>query len=183
MEQYAIVGRVRKAQGVRGHVAVELLTDAPDAVFAPGRRVFAGTVDGEVTRDPATPTNPESRHALIVQDAWPHKGGMVVKFDAIPDRTAAERWVKRYLLIPAQERGAPGDDEVFMHELIGMVVQDEDGTVLGHVSALYELPQGLTLEVRTPKGDVLVPYRPALVLEVDRDDRTVTVDVQSGLFE
>ena len=70
-----------------------------------------------------------------------------------------------------------------MHELIGMAVRDKDGTVLGHVSGLYELPQGLTLEVRTLKGDVLVPYRPALVLEVDRDDRTVTVDVESGLFE
>ena len=45
-----IVGRVRKAHGIRGELVVEPLTDAPDAVFAPGRRVFAGTVDGDPPR-------------------------------------------------------------------------------------------------------------------------------------
>ena len=30
-----IVGRVRKAHGIRGEVVVELLTDEPDAIFAP----------------------------------------------------------------------------------------------------------------------------------------------------
>ena len=36
----AIVGLIRNAQGIRGEVVIEPLTDAPDAVFASGRRVF-----------------------------------------------------------------------------------------------------------------------------------------------
>ena len=45
---FIIVGRVRKAHGIRGEVVVEPITDAPDAVFASGRRVFAGTAGGDL---------------------------------------------------------------------------------------------------------------------------------------
>ena len=41
-----IVGRVRKAHGIRGELLVEPITDAPDAVFVSGRRLFAGTASG-----------------------------------------------------------------------------------------------------------------------------------------
>ena len=42
----AIVGLIRNAQGIRGEVVIESLTDAPDAVFASGRRVFLGSATG-----------------------------------------------------------------------------------------------------------------------------------------
>jgi 16S rRNA processing protein RimM len=46
-EDLVIVGRVRRPHGVRGEVLIEVLTDEPDAVYASGRRVFGGTVDGD----------------------------------------------------------------------------------------------------------------------------------------
>ena len=179
---FAIVGRIRKPQGIRGDVTVELLTDEPERFFAPGSRVFAGTITGDIAQHPSDRKNPLSREELRVEDASPYKGGLVVKFDAIPDRTAAEMWRQRYLLVPADELTPPGDDEVFMHELIGMHVRGDDGTEIGEVTGLYELPQGLTLDVKREGGDVLVPYRPSVVREVDLDARVVLVEMSSGLF-
>ena len=46
-----IVGRVRKAHGIRGELVVEPITDEPDAVFASGRRVIAGTATGDPSKD------------------------------------------------------------------------------------------------------------------------------------
>ena len=60
--EYALVGLVRKAQGIRGEVIVEPLTDKPDVIFASGSRVFAGTSDG----DPAIARDVTSRRA------WAH---------------------------------------------------------------------------------------------------------------
>ena len=54
--EYAIIGRVRTAHGIRGELVVEPITDAPDAVFASGRRVFAGTVAGDLARGAPTLT-------------------------------------------------------------------------------------------------------------------------------
>jgi 16S rRNA processing protein RimM len=180
---YAIIGRIRKPQGIRGEVTVELLTDEPERFFAPGSRVFAGTMQGDIANHPDDRRNPLSRQQLQVEQASPYRGGLIVKFDAMPDRTAAEAWRQRYLLVPADEITPPAEDQVFMHDLIGMRVRGDDGTEIGEVSALYELPQGLTLEVKREGGDVLVPYRPSVVREVDLDERVVLVAMSSGLFE
>ena len=188
-DAFAIIGRIRKPQGIRGDVTVELLTEEPERFFAPGSRVFAGTITGDIANHPSDRHNPLSRQELHVEAASPRHGGLVVKFDAIPDRTAAEMWRQRYLLVPSSELTPPVDDEVFMHQLIGMHVRGDDGTDLGEVTALFELPQGLTLEVKRAGGDggagasVLVPYRPPVVREVDLDERVIIVEMSSGLFE
>jgi 16S rRNA processing protein RimM len=180
---YAIIGRIRKPQGIRGDVTVELFTDEPERFFAPASRVFAGTISGDIAQHPSDRKNLASRQELHVEEASPYRGGLIVKFDVMPDRTAAEMWRQRYLLVPASEITPPGDDEVFMHDLIGMHVRGDDGTEIGDVTGLYELPQGLTLEVKREGGDVLVPYRPSVVREVDLDARVVLVQMSSGLFE
>ena len=76
-----IVGRVRKAHGIRGELVVEPITDEPDAVFASGRRVIAGTASGDPAKD---------RRELRIVASSPFKGGFIVHFEGIPDRTAAE---------------------------------------------------------------------------------------------
>jgi len=179
---WAIVGRVRRAQGLRGEVTVELITAEPDRFFSPGARVYAGTIQGDIAL-PRDTERPDPQ-ALTVESARPFRSGLIVKFDAIADRTAAERWNHRYLLVPVTALSAPADDEVFVHDLVGLCVVTDDGRALGVVSAFYELPQGLTLEVRREgAGDVLVPYRSPVVREVDLAARTLTVNLASGLFD
>lgn len=178
-----LVGRIRKAQGIRGEVTVETLTDEPEAVFAAGRRLYAGTVDGDLARDPADRGNAASRQAVVIQSASPFKGGYIVKLDVVADRTEAELWRQRYLLAPKAELKPPGEGEVYVHDLVGMNVRGADGSEIGRVIAFYELPQGLALEVSTAASGVLVPYRPEMVLHVDTAARCLTVDTSSGLFD
>ena len=161
----AIVGLIRNAQGIRGEVTIELLTDAPDAVFASGRRVFA------------------DERPLTVASSRPFKGGMMVKFEEIADRNAAELLRGKYLFSPFDELAPPAEDEVYLHDLIGMRVKLDTGEAMGEVTSWYELPQGLTLEVKTPKGNVLVPYRPEVVDHVDSAAREVVVKADIGIFD
>lgn len=184
---FAIVGRIRKAHGIRGEVVVEPITDEPDAIFAAGRRVFAGTADGSLVPPPGTlrdGRDPGPRE-LHVRHSSPFKGGLLVAFDAIADRTEAERWRERYLLVPVEELTPPGDDEVYVHDLVGMRVEHAAGAAgeIGRVTTTFDLPQGLMLEVRTAAGRVLIPYRPEIVTRVDVDARVIYVDPPEGLLE
>src|SRR3954463_8195160 len=111
--EFIIVGRVRKAHGVRGEMVVEVITDAPDAIFASGHRVFAGTVSGDLA---------PSRQELHIDSVRPFNDGLLVHLAEVADRTAADLWRGRYLLVPASEVPAPADDEVYMHDLLGMQV-------------------------------------------------------------
>src|SRR5476651_767173 len=131
---FIIVGRVRKAHGIRGEVVVETLTDEPDAVFASGRRVFAGTAGGDIS---------PKRTELHVTTCRPFNEGLLVAFAEVADRTAAEDWRGRYLLLPADELPAPEEEEIYQHDLVGMRVSLTDGTTVGTIEEVYELPQGL----------------------------------------
>lgn len=170
----AIVGLVRNAQGIRGEVVIEPLTDAPDAVFASGRRVFAGASDDARAADDAK---------LTVESARPFKGGVMVKFAEVNDRSAAELLRGRYVFAPFDELSPPGENEVYLHDLIGMKAVLDSGEDMGEVVSYYELPQGLTLEVRTTKGTVLVPYRPEVVDHVDRSEKRIVVKAGLGIFD
>jgi 16S rRNA processing protein RimM len=185
VDDYAVVGRVRRAHGIHGELLVEPFTDTPDAIFASGRRVYAGTSEGEpANRKGRAAATPEE---LEIRSVRPFRGGVLVTFDAVPDRTEAERWNDRTLLLPLTELHAPEGGAVFLHELIGLRVLLEDGAPLGSVRAFYELPQGIVLEVvlagPEPQRDFLLPFTDDVVLTLDGDSRTITVRIPEGLLE
>jgi 16S rRNA processing protein RimM len=180
---YASVGKVRRPHGVRGELVVEALTDEPDAILAPGRRVFQGTHAGELFTDPRT----QAPRELTITGLRPFKEGWLVTFDAVTDRTEAERWNGRHLLVPVDELSEPDEGEVFAHELVGMrlvdAVTDAD---IGEVTEFYELPQGLLLEFRlasAPGVTAQLPFVDEFVDEVDRESRRIRVRLPDGLLD
>jgi 16S rRNA processing protein RimM len=170
-----IVGRIRKAHGIRGEVLVEPITDAPDTVFVSGRRLFAGTVDGAPAPDGLE---------LHITGVRQHMESIRLTLKEVPDRDAAELWRGRYLLVPQSELPALADDEVYLHDLIGMQVLHADGRRLGTVDETYELPQGLMLDVRPVGGGqtYLIPWSPEVLVTVDESARVITVNPPEGLL-
>ena len=172
----SIIGRIRKAQGIKGELLVEPITDTPDALFASGRRVLVGDAFGKA------PENPDT---LSIATSKPFKGVLrIVKFEEIPDRTAAELWSHRYLFAPETELVPPGDDEVFIEELFGLLAETPEGAVLGRVVDVVEVPQGILLEISRETGaPVLLPYRPEMVREVRVHEGKMIVTPVEGLFD
>ena len=175
----ALVGRVRRAHGLKGELLVSLTTDAPDAIFAPGARVFVGTPDGDLALDAKTQQSRE----LTVTGSRPFKADYLVTFDGISDRTEAERWNGRTFLVPADELDEPEEGELWLHELPGFRAVDPSGAAIGEVENYYELPQGILLEIRTARGLRDVPFNDVFVTAFDRAARVMTLDVPEGLLE
>jgi 16S rRNA processing protein RimM len=180
--EYAIVGLIRKAQGIRGEVVVEPLTDQPDVVFASGSRVFAGTHGGDlaVIHDGM---GEEERPTLTVAQSKPFKKGLIVQFEELQDRDSAELWRGRYLLAPFSELPPLQQDQVYLHDLVGMKVRNLEGHDIGSVTTFYELPQGLMLDIQTPRGSVLVPYRPEVIARTDIDERAIVINDTLGFMD
>jgi 16S rRNA processing protein RimM len=175
----AVVGRVRRAHGIKGELVVALETDAPDAIFAPGARVYVGTPDGDLAPDPRTGRLVE----LTVRAVRDFQDGLLVFFEGIGDRTAAEQWRGRTLLVPMSELEPPAEGELWVHELPGMRALDPRGETIGEVRGSYELPQGFVLEIITARGVRDVPFNDAFVVDFDRERREITLDVPDGLLE
>jgi 16S rRNA processing protein RimM len=173
----AVVGRVRRVHGIKGELLVSIETDAPDAIFAPGARLFARLPQGG--RD----ANAPALRPLTVSNARTFKDGLLVQFEGIADRTEAERWCNVTLLVPMDEIEPPAEGELWLHELQGMRALDAQGATLGEVRGYYEVPQGIVLEVITALGVRDVPFNDAFVVGFDRTARVITLDVPDGLLE
>lgn len=168
------VGRIRRPHGIRGEVVVDLMTDAPDVLFASGRRVLVGTVGG----------NPDPRGATLhIEGSRPFKESWLIKAREIADRNAAELWRDRYLLLPQDELPPPAEDELYIHDLIGMRVEDASGQPVGTVAEVYELPQGLMLEMAGERKGALIPFSDEIVTSVDAEQRLIVIDPPVGLLE
>lgn len=170
-DDLVVVGRIRKAHGVKGVVVVEPMTASADEVFVPGREFVAGTVKGTVA-------SPEQR--LRIEMAEPFQGGFRVQFDAITGRDEADRWRDRHVLSPRAELPEPDESEIYLHDLIGLAVQGTDGAVIGKVLAYYELKHDVMIEVERTGDTVMVPYR--FVTDVDLEAKRLVVEPPDGLL-
>ncbi len=162
-----VAARVGRPHGLRGEVTVQVHTDDPEGRFVPGA-VFA--------------TEPPERGPLTLRSVRVHQGIYLLAFDGHPDRTAAEALRGTRLLVA--DDGTEGDDDGWREEdLLGFEVVLPDGSPVGTVSGLHLRPVQDLLEVRTARGEVLVPFVEELVPEVDEEQRRVVVDPPPGLLE
>ncbi|HEU4588541.1 MAG TPA: ribosome maturation factor RimM [Gemmatimonadales bacterium] len=170
--RHVVVGRLRKPHGLKGETTLFPLTDSPDVVFAPGRTVLVLDLAGQVVGGPL-----EIERSRTYHREW------LVKFRGIERREELEPLRAQFLGADADTLPPPADDEVYLHELEGFAVRLDDGTPVGLVSGMYELKQGLTLEVQGPKREFLLPYKKEFVRQVDRAGRSLTVVLPEGMLD
>ncbi len=170
--RFFAVGRLRKPHGLKGEFAVFPLTAEPETVFAAGRTLVRLALDGSVIGEPVQIERSRSFHR-----EW------LVKFRGSDSRDVLESWRGQFLGAPGDQLSPPAEGEVYVHELEGFAVKQEDGTALGLVTSLYDLASGLTLEVQGPKREFLLPFKKEFVRQVDRAGRVLVVSLPEGLLD
>lgn len=165
-----IVGRIGRAHGIKGEVAIEVRTDEPDRRFP---------VDGTLV----TVSDPP-RTLTITATRW-HGGRLLVRFKGVPDRTAAEQLRNLEVQAEIGEDERPEDpDEFYDRDLIGLRVRTTDGEEAGEVITVVHLPLQDLLEIRRPAGNaVLVPLVEELVPSIDLDEGFLVVADRPGLLD
>ncbi|HEV2783488.1 MAG TPA: ribosome maturation factor RimM [Actinophytocola sp.] len=167
-----VVGRVAKAHGVTGELAVEVRTDEPSARFAVDATLIAQLRD-------------RTRRPLTVSAARPHSGRLLVRFAEVATRDVAETLRGALLLVEAADLPPSDDpDEFYDHELEGLAAVLADGTPVGDIREVVHSPGGELLVLQRPDGaEVLVPFVRAIVPQVDVAARRVVLDPPEGLLD
>jgi 16S rRNA processing protein RimM len=167
------VGRLTKAHGLKGAIKLELFTDDPGRRFVPGA-VF--------TLQVPTSSPWHGKTLELVELRW-YNQHAVGFFKNVPDREAAETLAKAILWID-QDSAEQSDEEDawYDHQLVGLSVV-RDGVQVGTLARLEHLPAQDLLIVKTPNGEVMVPFVKAIVPSVDVKAGIITVTPPPGLFE
>ena len=158
-----MVGRVRGLHGLRGAVRVEVLTDHPEARFAPGEVLH---VEGD------------ARPLTIVSGAPVEDGpGWRLHFAEVPDRQHAERLREAYLEVAVDRATDLAEGAADWHEVVGATVRDSAGAVLGSVADVYRAGETEVYVVRGGSvGEFDVPAVRAIITTFAPERGEIVVD-------
>ena len=153
MPDHLEIGRITKAHGLRGEVIVALTTNRLERI-EPGSWMLADD------------------RALEVVASRPHQGRYIVAFAEVEGRDEAD--ALRGAILTAEPLDDP--DELWVHELVGALVVEADGTERGTVEAVQANPAHDLLVLDT---GALVP----LTFVVDQSPGRVVIEAPEGLFD
>lgn len=159
------VAQIVAPQGVRGEVRALCLTDFPER-FA-GREVWLGQTDERIR----------------IVAARPHKSVWLLRLEGIDDRNAAEKLRGIELCTDTGDLVPLGDDEYYIHELVGLLVQTEAGEPVGVIKDVLRPGANDVYVVHGDDGrERLIPAVRQFIT-VDLPNRRVTVRPIPGLLD
>ncbi len=169
--EFITLARVVKTQGRHGEVAAEIHSDVPGR-FAAGMKLFA------------LPKLQDSRRELEVEDLWPHKGLLVLKFRGVDSMSDAELLVGSELQVPGAERADLDLGWNYVSDLIGCAVLDR-AREIGHIEDVqFGAGEAPLLIVANSVGKKFeVPFAEAYLESLDVALQQVRMNLPEGMLE
>ncbi|MGC5344517.1 ribosome maturation factor RimM [Streptomyces sp. AM 4-1-1] len=165
-----VVARIGRAHGIKGEVTVEVRTDEPELRLGPGA-VLA--------------TDPASTGPLTIETGRVHSGRLLLRFEGVRDRTAAEALRNTLLIADVDPEDLPEDPEEFYdHQLMDLDVVLADGTGIGRITEITHLPSQDLFIVERPDGsEVMIPFVEEIVAEIDLAEQRAVITPPPGLID
>ncbi|WP_327326344.1 ribosome maturation factor RimM [Streptomyces sp. NBC_01210] len=165
-----VVARIGRAHGIKGEVTVEVRTDEPELRLGPGA-VLA--------------TDPASAGPLTIETGRVHSGRLLLRFEGVRDRNAAEALRNTLLIAEVDPEELPEDPEEFYdHQLMDLDVVLVDGTEIGRITEISHLPSQDLFIVERPDGsELMIPFVEAIVTEIDLEKQRAVISPPPGLID
>ena len=169
MEDLLQVGIITSTHGVRGEVKVYPTTDDPRR-FRRLKEVFLDTGKEKMN--------------LEIEGVKFFKQFVILKFKGLDNINDIEKYRQKSLYVTRKNAVRLQRDEYFIADLIGLKVQDEDGTELGTVKDVIETGANDVYEVEMADGrSLLLPAIKQCILNVDVENGMMQVHVLEGLLD
>ena len=169
MDQFLRVGVISSTHGIRGEVKVYPTTDDPERFL---------DLD-EVILD----TGREHK-ILEIEGVKFFKNQVILKFKGYDNINDIEKYLKKDLLVDREHAVELGENENFIADLIDLEVVTDEGKVLGTLTDVIETGANDVYAVKTPEGkEILLPAIRDCILDVNVDEKRMTVHVMEGLLD
>lgn len=162
-EPTVAVGRITRAHGVKGEVAVLVLSEVPER-FDSGATLFL-----------------EDGRPLTIESTREDRGRLLVRFYGISDRSAAEPFLGKLLVVPESALPELPEGSWWPFQLEGCRVETDTGRQLGTLTEVVLNPANDIWVVAEGDEETLVPALKAVVVSVDVEAKHVVVREIPGL--
>jgi 16S rRNA processing protein RimM len=156
-------------QGRRGEVLVEPHSDVPDR-FRVGLKLFALGKN-------------EARRELRIEDLWPHKNRLALKFAGVDSISEAEALLGSELQVPRDERAQLEPGWAYVSDLVGCTVFDHDREIGRVEDVRFGAGEAPLLVVKVGSKEHEIPYAGAYLQGVDLGQRQIKMLLPDGMLE
>jgi len=167
--EFITLARVVKTQGRHGEVAAEVHSDIPER-FSGGMKLLA--LDKE-----------DVRRKLEVEDVWPHKGLLVLKFRGVNSISDAEVLIGSELQLPRSQRVDLEGGWTYVSDLVGCTVFDGSREIGRIEDVQFGAGEAPLLSVSQAGRKFDIPFAEAYLEEVDVAQREVRMKLPEGMLE
>jgi 16S rRNA processing protein RimM len=167
-EEYIRIGKILNTQGNRGALRILPLTDYPERFQETGRVLVS--ING-------------SRREYHIEEAYPHKKFIIVKFKEVEDMDAAVKLKGGLLEVTRDELVSLPQDSYYIFDIIGLTVDAPGGERLGEITDVLQTGANDVYVVETGGKPLLIPALKQVVKEIDLAGRRMVVELPEGLVE
>lgn len=163
-EPTVVVGRITRAHGLNGEVAVLVLSEVPERFD-----------DGAIL-------HLEDGRALTVESTRAHKDRLLVRFREVRDRTEADGLRSAFLFVPASSSPELPEGSWWDHELVGCMMETDTGRSLGALTeVIHTAANDVWVAVDDEGAESLVPALRDVLVSVDVAAKRIVVREVPGL--
>lgn len=169
MEKLFNVGKIVNTHGIKGEVRVISVTDFPEQRYKKGSVLI-------LEKEKSKPIE------LVVASHRKHKNFDLLTFENHPTIESVEQYRDGVLKITEDQLTDLSENEFYLHQIIGLIVVDDTGREIGKIKEVLQ-PGANDVWViqRKKQKDLLIPYIEDCVLNVDLEEKVVTVHLMEGL--
>lgn len=166
---YFNVGKIVNTQGLQGELRVLAVTDFAEERFRKGSKLSI--------------FNDKDQFLVEVEIASHRKQRNfdIVKFKGLYHINEVEKYKGCSLKVAEEDLADLEEDEFYYHEIIGLDVYEND-ELIGQIKEILQPgANDVWVVKRKGKRDLLLPYIPPVVLNVDVAGKRVDVELMEGL--
>lgn len=163
------LGKIAKKFSFKGEVLIYLDTDEPE-LYENMESVFVEFNKNLVP--------------FFIEQSNLHKGELLrVKFEDIDSEADADEIIGCAVYLPLKMLPQLEGNKFYFHEVIGFAIEDQRLGTVGTIESVNDSTAQPLFEVRRDGKELLIPMIDHFIVEVDRKNKVIKMDLPEGLVE
>lgn len=164
-----LVGIVLKPQGLHGEIKIESISPDP-ARFKDLDTVFI--------------QNENRYQAYSIVRCRLSNRFVFLRLKDVNSRNDAELLRGKELFIEKEDLLKPGEDEFFIHDLVGCSVTDENNQIIGEIDNVLQYSTNDVLMILDKdNNEILIPFIKDIVKKIDLQNKSIIIRLMEGMLD